>query len=107
MTAVLDAGVTGRTTISDAVVRRLATAALREVEGVRDNDQVSAQVLGHRVVLSTRFAVAYPQSVGAVTERVRQHLMDRVGAMTGLAVQRVDVRVARLVADGEQTRRVR
>ncbi|RJQ77732.1 Asp23/Gls24 family envelope stress response protein [Pseudonocardiaceae bacterium YIM PH 21723] len=106
MTAVLDAGELGRTTVPDSVVRRLATQALREI-GVEADRQVDAQIRGQRVLLSARLAIAYPRSVAATTSQVREYLTERVGALTGLSVQRVDVLVTRLVAATEQTGRVR
>ena len=113
----------GRTTVSERVVARLATALTTEVPDVggvasrllgvtvgtadRDRDaQVTARVTGGTATATVRCSVAYPAPVRATTERLRAHLVDRLGALTGLEVSRVDVVVTALPTTAT-TRRVR
>ncbi|GAA3788496.1 hypothetical protein GCM10022380_00790 [Amycolatopsis tucumanensis] len=103
----------GRTVIADRVVERLAAYAVTEVEsvggsarqvlgvtvGAEDQDRaagVQARVDGATAELDVRLSIAYPKPVAATCERVRAHLVRRVGELTGLAVSRVDITVTAL-----------
>ncbi|RJQ66978.1 Asp23/Gls24 family envelope stress response protein [Pseudonocardiaceae bacterium YIM PH 21723] len=105
MTAVLHAGDLGRTTVSETVVRALATRALREI-GLADA-KVDVQIRGQRIFLATRLRVPYPQSVSRTATKARGHLTERVGALAGIPVQRVDVLVTALARPEREKGRVR
>jgi uncharacterized alkaline shock family protein YloU len=104
----------GRTAIADRVVARLAARAVAEVEqtagaapeliGVAVGRQtgkglarVSARIDGHLAMIEMRLSLAYPAPVRTLTRQVRQHVIDRVTALTGLEVRHVDIEVARLL----------
>ncbi|OLR93276.1 Asp23/Gls24 family envelope stress response protein [Actinokineospora bangkokensis] len=115
----------GRTTISDRVAERVAAAALTEVDGVGgvakrvlgvalSGDtadraaRVDATVSGDRTTLEVHLSVDYPTPVATTTRKAREHLVERVGELTGLAVDRVDITVTALRPDAsERKRRVR
>ena len=111
----------GSLSIADVVVEKVATAAAGEVEGVggaarrvlgvptgRDSGdgspQVSARVAGSVAALDVRLTVSYPASVRQVTEAAREHIADRVRALTELEVSRVDIDVAALTTSGASRR---
>ncbi|GAB1509228.1 Asp23/Gls24 family envelope stress response protein [Actinophytocola sp. KF-1] len=113
----------GRTTVDPAAVERIAAHALTEVDGVGGaartmlgiavgagapdrGARVSADVTGAETALSVRMSVAYPTSVRDATRRARQHLIDRVGGLTGLRVSSVDITVTELYRDAAPARRV-
>lgn len=113
----------GSLAISDVVVEKVAVAAAGEVDGVggaarrvlgvptgRDDGdgrpRASARVTGETAALEVRLTIAYPASVRATTEAVRDHVRDRVQALTELTVTRVDISVAALTRTRTETRRV-
>lgn len=61
---------------------------------------------GDVVALELRLSVTYPASVRATTEAVREHVRDRVHALTELTVSRVDIAVAALAATRAPSGRV-
>ncbi|MFD5245700.1 Asp23/Gls24 family envelope stress response protein [Amycolatopsis sp. NPDC058340] len=114
----------GGLTVADGAVERIAARAITELEGVggaasrvlgiavggEDLDQgakVSAHVTGSTTTLDVRLSVKYPLSVRATTETVREHLIRRVGGLSGLTVTRVDITVTALHSAETETRRVR
>ncbi|RSN55015.1 Asp23/Gls24 family protein [Amycolatopsis sp. WAC 04182] len=114
----------GALTVADGAVERIATRAITELDGVggaasrvlgiavggEDLDQgakVSAHVSGSTATLDVRLSVKYPLSVRATAERAREHLIRRVGELSGLAVTRVDITVTALHSTETETRRVR
>jgi uncharacterized alkaline shock family protein YloU len=58
--------------------------------------QVSADVFGREAVIQVRCGVVYPEPVGAVTQRVREHVRRKVHDLTGIRVHEVDVEVVAL-----------
>jgi uncharacterized alkaline shock family protein YloU len=107
-------GQRGRTTLADSVVTKVAAQAVSEVErtgGVarelmgialgRQTGGGSARVWvridGHLAMIEVRLSVAYPAPVRSLTREVRQHVIERVGYLTGLEVRHVDIEVARLL----------
>lgn len=114
----------GTLTVADGAVERIAARAITELDGVggaasrvlgiavggEDLDQaakVSAHVTGSTATLDVRLSVKYPLSVRATAESAREHLIRRVGELSGLAVTRVDVTVTALHSTETETRRVR
>lgn len=114
----------GTTTIADRVVERIAAQAVAEVDraagatrkvlgvslGTTDETtkaMVSATVDGGLVSVRVVLAVRWPHPVREVTREVREHVMDRVGALTGLRVADVDIEVAEMLTAAAPPRRVR
>ncbi|MFE6614402.1 Asp23/Gls24 family envelope stress response protein [Amycolatopsis sp. NPDC057786] len=114
----------GALTVADGAVERIAARAITELDGVggaasrvlgiavggEDPGQgakVSAHVTGSTATLDVRLSVKYPLSVRATTESAREHLIRRVGELSGLAVTRVDITVTALHSTETETRRVR
>jgi uncharacterized alkaline shock family protein YloU len=112
----------GELTIADRVVERIAEAAVAEAhhaggaapavlgrqlwaatEGMKA--RVSAAVDGGVVTATVRLSVRWPEPVLEVTRRVRERIVDRVEAVTGLRVAEVDIDVTGLYAPAR--RRVR
>ncbi len=117
------AGERGSLAIHDSVVEKVAVAAAGEVDGVggaarrvlgvpagRDDGdgrpRASARVTGETTTLEVRLTVAYPTSVRRTTEAVRDHVRERVHALTALTVARVDISVAALTRAPTHTGRV-
>jgi uncharacterized alkaline shock family protein YloU len=103
----------GRTTIQNRVIEAMATriasqepdvgGVARRFMGVavtsEDADRapgVEATVTGGVISLRVRLSVAYPTPVHTATDRVRRHLIDRIGELTGKRVGVVDIVVAAL-----------
>ena len=108
-----DTGGPGRTRVDDEVVEKIAARAAGEVDdvggvasrvlGVRigadepaRSPTVRARVDGTIVTLQVTLSVAYPAPVALVTQRVREHVVERVTALTGLLPRRVDISVTAL-----------
>lgn len=107
------AEVRGTLTVEPRAVQRIAAAAATEVDhvggaarrvmnvavgddaGVR-YPRVEVQVDGSHVGVAVTCSIAYPQPVGAVTDRLRSHLTDRIAALTGLTPRSVRIDVAGL-----------
>jgi uncharacterized alkaline shock family protein YloU len=103
----------GATTIAPTVFERLAARAAAEVAGVEGEVQTglgrflpwttgspaeaAAEVDDESVVLDLTFNVAYPEPVRQVAERVREHVADRVGSLTGRTVRQVNITVPELI----------
>ncbi|GAA3524573.1 hypothetical protein GCM10022222_03910 [Amycolatopsis ultiminotia] len=111
----------GELTIEDSVVAAIAARAVREAGdvggaagrmlGIGSSDperpaKVTARTDGDRVTLDVRLSIAYPASVTKVSERAREHLIRRVGELTGLSVSRVDITVGALHTTHANGRRV-
>jgi uncharacterized alkaline shock family protein YloU len=113
----------GTTTIAPRVFERLAAVAAAEdpeVEGAVQTGvgrflpwtealpaEAAADVDDDGVILDLTFNVAYPQSVRQVTERVRRHVADRVGSLTGRRVREINITVPDLVVPRRSRARVR
>jgi len=107
-------GERGRTTIAERAVERIATRLIAEAEhvggtarrmlgvtvGAEDpgrEAKVHAYLQGDTAVsLVVRCSVPYPTPVAQVTHALRARLIERVGALTGLVVQRVDITITAL-----------
>ncbi|MFI9450154.1 Asp23/Gls24 family envelope stress response protein [Amycolatopsis sp. NPDC052450] len=114
----------GGLTVAGVAVERIAARAITELDGIggaasrvlgiavggEDLDQgakVSAHVTGSATTLDVRLSVRYPLSVRATTETAREHLIRRVGELSGLTVSQVDITVTALHSTETETRRVR
>jgi uncharacterized alkaline shock family protein YloU len=95
----------GALRIADRVVAKIAAHAAREVlvdapqaehvpRGTAPHASVSVRRKAARVRLSVE--LGYPSDIGSVCRSVRQHVTERVQALTGMAVPEVAVEVERL-----------
>ncbi|MFJ1768477.1 Asp23/Gls24 family envelope stress response protein [Amycolatopsis sp. NPDC088138] len=117
------AGERGALTISDSAVERITARAVTEVAGIGGaatrvlgvavggetpdrGAKVTATVTAGTAALAVRLSIGYPQPVRETTEAARNHLTRRVGELTGLTVERVDITVTALHTDTAETRRV-
>lgn len=113
----------GKTSIADQVVAKIAARAAREVSGVHElvpggvggtlsglaQRMSSGETAGVQVEVGQREAaidlamtVDYGVSIPQVATAVRQNIMNRVQAMTGLRVREVNVDVADLYLPDQQ-----
>lgn len=120
----LDTG-QGKTVIADTVVAKIAGAAAREIEGVHDlvplgagatiagfagrltrSDQrasgVNVEVGQREAAVDLNMTVNYGVSIPQVAEAVRQNIIERVRAMTGLLVKEVNINAADLYFPEQQ-----
>jgi uncharacterized alkaline shock family protein YloU len=120
----LDSG-RGKTIIHDVVVAKIAAAAAREVDGLHDlvpigagaaiagltervmaSDQrttgVHVEVGQREAAVDINVTVDYGVSIPRVAEQVRQSIIERVRAMTGLTVKEVNINTTDLYFAEEQ-----
>jgi uncharacterized alkaline shock family protein YloU len=114
----------GRLTIAERVVERVAGFAVTRVEGasaaprrvlgrqvgearVEDEASVSAQVDGLAATVRATVAVAWPQPVREVADRLRAAIRADVARMTDVTVGQVDLDVVSFAAATAPARRVR
>ena len=124
----------GQIVVADRVVRRIASRAAGEVDGVgsaaarllgipltapgldrlgrRTDDltalpTVVAHVDGRRVFLTVTVGVAYPRPLRDTAQQIRNRVAERLTELTGLEVAQVDVHVTALVVPSEAPVRVR
>ncbi|GAB3733407.1 hypothetical protein GCM10027598_58000 [Amycolatopsis oliviviridis] len=114
----------GGLTVAGGAVERIAAQAITELDGIGgaasrvlgiavggedlgQGAKVSANVTGSTATLDVRLSVKYPLSVRATTETAREHLLRRVGELSGLTITRVDITVTALHSAEAETRRVR
>lgn len=108
----------GRTTIAPNAVERIATKVVADFAttggtanqmlgitlsgaGKHQDADVAVRLHGQRAVsLSVWCSVPYPFDVRQATDTLRAELVDRVGALTGMRVQRVDITVTALTTNG-------
>ena len=114
----------GRTTIAPLVAEKIARRAAGETDGVEGvagtglsrllpwvhDDRpadADATIDSQRdaVVLELTISVRYPEPVGEVTRRVREHVVERVTSCTGLRVKAVEITVTDFVASRATPRR--
>ncbi len=125
-TAVIEsAGPKGKTTIADGVVAKIAGIAAREIEGVQDlvatgagaaiaglatrvtggsqrAQGVSVEVGQHEAAVDLNVVLYYGVSIPQVADAVRDNIITRVGAMTGLVVKEVNIVVTDLYFPQDQ-----
>jgi uncharacterized alkaline shock family protein YloU len=118
----------GKTAIADNVVAKIAGIAAREIPGVHDlvtsgagaaiaglasrvtggdtrSLGVSVEVGQQEAAVDLNMIVDYGVSIPQVAAAVRQNIINRVGAMTGLAVKEVNIAVTDLYFPEEQAAR--
>ncbi len=104
-----DAAGRGKLVMAAKVVEKIAAQAASEVSaaggtsagvlGIGAKPDLSARpkvdvhLSGRTATLDVEVAVAYPLSIRQSTDRVRRHIIDRVGALAGVQVTRVDIDV--------------
>ncbi|MDQ3681327.1 MAG: Asp23/Gls24 family envelope stress response protein [Actinomycetota bacterium] len=108
--------------IAPAVVEKIASKAATEVGGVGgvvrtglgrllpwiSGDgpaQAEAEVHRDTVAVDLTVNVVYPEPVAKVTGNVRDHVMQRLAALTGLTATEVNISVDELVVERRQARR--
>jgi uncharacterized alkaline shock family protein YloU len=113
----------GSVHIADRAVARIAGHAVTQVEGASaaprrllgvslggnppDKEaSVDARVDGSTVTIDATVAVGWPASVRAVTDRLRTHLREEVGRLTGMRVAHIDIDVVSMRAPAARPRRV-
>lgn len=109
----------GRTIIENAVLEHIAVHAALDVSGVaatgsdlekligRRLPKADAHVAGTRARVQVEVAAAWPHPVATVAAAVREHVSERLLALTGLQVDAVDVEVTRVIHSPQaQQRRV-
>lgn len=98
--AAVAAGERGATRIADRVVAKIATQAAREAIGTPAPGAAPphASVVVHHDAARVRVHIEldYPGDIGGRCRRVRSHVVERVRALTGMAVPEVVVQVERL-----------
>ena len=114
----------GNTTIADAVVTKVAGIAAREVRGVHNlgggmsrtigsmtqrvgigderSQGVSVEVGEREAAVDLIVTVEYGESVPQVSQAIRENVIKRIEAITGLAVTEVNVAVNDLYFPGEE-----
>lgn len=115
----------GKTVIAEGVVAKIAGVAAREIAGVHDlvplgagatiagfagrltrADQrttgVSVEVGQREAAVDLNVTVDYGVNIPQVAEAVRQNIMERIHAMTGLLVKEVNINAADLYFADEQ-----
>lgn len=120
----LDSG-HGKTIIAEGVVAKIAGVAAREVAGVHDlvplgagatiagfagrlarSDQrttgVSVEVGQREAAVDLNMTVDYGVNIPQIAEAVRQNIMDRIHAMTGLMVKEVNINASDLYFPAEE-----
>jgi uncharacterized alkaline shock family protein YloU len=87
------------------VARRVLGVAVEAGRSDREPD-VGADISGSTVRLRARVSVEYPNPVVRTAAAAQAHVADRVAALTGLVVTRVDITVSSLSADAPAAPRV-
>lgn len=110
----------GRLVLAERVVEKIAGQAASEVGtasgrtggvlgiGGRETARpdVDVELSADSADLSLTIGVAYPTSIRAAAQQVREHVTRKVEALTGVDVRRVDIDVTSVTTDVAATRRV-
>jgi uncharacterized alkaline shock family protein YloU len=114
----------GQTTISDAVVTKVASTATREVRGVHDlgggvaravapvtqrvgvaderTQGVAVDVGEREAAVDLTIVIDYGESIPKVSQAVRENVIRRIEGITGLSVTEVNVTVNDLYFPGDE-----
>ena len=113
----------GETTIAPLVVEKIASKAATEVDGVggvvrtglggllpwvaddSSSPQAAADVHQDTVAVDLTVTVRYPEPVRSVTGNVRDRVIERLAALTGLIATEVNIVVDELVVERRDGRR--
>ncbi|MEU6402000.1 hypothetical protein [Streptomyces sp. NPDC046985] len=91
----------GATEVADRVVAKIAARAAREAVGLLPPGAAAPDaavvVRAGSAVVEVRLDLPFPGDVGAWCARVRRHVVERVGALVGMRVPEVVIRVERLL----------
>jgi uncharacterized alkaline shock family protein YloU len=115
---------TGKTTISDSVVAKIAEIAAREIEGVHELGGAAERVMsgaiskitggagraagvsitieGDEVSVDINMIAEYGSSIPEITNNIRQNVMNQVQTFSGMRVKEVNIYVNDLHLPGEQ-----
>ncbi len=63
--------------------------------------KVEVELYGKSATVALDLSIAYPTPIRPATDRVRHHLIERVQALAGVEVTRVDITVTAFHADTE------
>lgn len=101
------------------VVEKIASQAASEVAtaggsiggvfGIGSHTDLSArpkadvELSGRTASVDLTITVAYPTPIRHAADQVRQHVVDRVGELTGVEVTRVDITVSALHRDADSS----
>lgn len=115
----------GATVIADRVVERIAERAALEVPGVASEagslgaagsigglrnptrlPKAAGDIAGGRGRIALSLAVTWPSALAPVAQQVRSHVATRVGELTGLTVDQVDVAIVKVSLPAPERRRV-
>lgn len=97
----------GRLVLPERVIRKIASQAASEVATASGRSggllgigadtsarpQVEVELSAVSADLSIKVGIAYPGSIRAATQQVREHVTRRVEELTGVDVRRVDIEV--------------
>lgn len=110
----------GRSTIDHRVVEKIASQAASEIStvggqrrrrlglGTRDDmsarPKVAVNLAGDAATITAQIGMPFPVPIRTTAINARARIADRVTALTGIPVRRVDVAVTWLATDQEQDR---
>lgn len=110
----------GTTTIAPEVVAKIAAIAAHEIDQVdtvrrsglarffgRGDRAVNAEVERETAVVDLALAIRWPAPIASTADRVRRHVQERVGELTGLRATEVNVEVEQLATTQPPQARVR
>ncbi len=104
----------GRLVIDRQVVEKVIRQVAQEVAGAEGGPggflglggeaelrpHASVELVGRTAAVTVSVGLPYPAPIRDITERLRTRIIDRGGALTGLTIGRVDIRVAWIRATG-------
>ena len=110
-----EAGAFGEVQIADEVIAIISGLAAVEVEGVNVSNElismlgmnnlskgVKVEVTPESVAIDLALEMKYGYSIPKVSEQVQERVKNAIESMTGLTVERVDVRIVGVAVDKPQ-----
>ncbi|GLX92411.1 hypothetical protein Hesp01_03610 [Herbidospora sp. NBRC 101105] len=92
----------GATTVSERAFVKIATEVAADDDRLAGTPRVAASVSGAVAAVRLGLAVRYPAPLLQVAAEARERLMSRMGDLTGITVENVDVDIVRLVRTEER-----